>query len=926
MKAIKKIIALLILSILSIAVFACDKATTAAPTTAAPTTVAPTTSATPTEAEYKIEWVVEGVVVETDYVKEGAVPTFDGTQPTKVATTMYTFTFKGWDKEIVAATENTIYTAEFNQRGKGLPADFSLSNLKVPYDGEEHSIVAENVPEGAEIVYTNNGRTEPGSQTVKVAVTYAGNTYNYSLNLNITKCESTLTAVAAQTVSSGELPAVELNNEEQTISSTPIYMPGVYYMDCYAAESAHYYESNHIEVKLTVEEAKPFGISFLSTTKLANGSEQALTATDIPEGYTVEYSNNTLTNVGKTYAVCDVYDSTDTKVASIHAIFELDNPENTEFTEFIDQLLVDYLGEDYFAWNIYSVNPTALGLDRTELGEAEWYSYLKYDAEYAAAALEDFIVLDIELDAFAEAALSNNQILAYAEAKKLVDFYLGYWAVDGGWQNQLENLAYVDQFGGYCSDFSTSIEGYTYRTEQDVIDVLSYVKSTASCYPTYITYVEDRIEAGYALSDYTLSEMIDYLGDIIDQGEDYYLAGLIKEKINATPETIVSAEKKVTYCAQVDEYFETYFMPANAALKTGLEACKGHITSISGEGYWAKYENGDELFIAEIKDLVGDPNLDVEAYIAELDEHIEEYSEIINDIIAAYRNMSGTQSSNWYAYISGGTPFVDLSDPYDMIDYLKVFAKTMVPDLESDPEVLVKYMDQASAEKSNAVAYYMRSAIDAVTDEYITLNPTKTGKDLTDTLSTMGHEGYPGHLYAHAFVKDTEYCNFLKISSSTAFAEGWATYVQLKLYDYIKANLTGTSTAKNTAGLAVDYLYYNQLLGYLLYTRVDAMIHIEGKTIEEIADYMDGLGFNGGAAAELYQILIEMPAGYAAYGYGQIFMNDLHIYCAQQLGSLYNEVDYNAFILGTPQNSLFELKELTEEYISDVKFMYGVAE
>ena len=66
--------------------------------------------------------------------------------------------------------------------------------------------------------------------------------------------------------------------------------------------------------------------------------------------------------------------------------------------------------------------------------------------------------------------------------------------------------------------------------------------------------------------------------------------------------------------------------------------------------------------------------------------------------------------------------------PEEMIDYLKEFAKTIVPELESDPDITIKEMDEASAKVSNAVAYYMKSAIDNTAGEYITLNPDKLAK------------------------------------------------------------------------------------------------------------------------------------------------------------------------------------------------------
>ena len=73
----------------------------------------------------------DGTELQSGKLDYGAMPKYDGTTPQKLATTQYTYTFKGWKPEVVAVTGDAVYTAEFDSVVNQYTITF------INYDGTE---------------------------------------------------------------------------------------------------------------------------------------------------------------------------------------------------------------------------------------------------------------------------------------------------------------------------------------------------------------------------------------------------------------------------------------------------------------------------------------------------------------------------------------------------------------------------------------------------------------------------------------------------------------------------------------------------------------------------------------------------------------------------------------------------------------------
>lgn len=80
--------------------------------------------------KYKVTFLLDDnkTVLDEQIVAEGEVPVYKGSTPTKASTEEYKYTFKGWNKEIVAVTGNVTYVAVFDEE---------------PINGHEHDFTGE---------------------------------------------------------------------------------------------------------------------------------------------------------------------------------------------------------------------------------------------------------------------------------------------------------------------------------------------------------------------------------------------------------------------------------------------------------------------------------------------------------------------------------------------------------------------------------------------------------------------------------------------------------------------------------------------------------------------------------------------------------------------------------------------------------------
>ena len=669
-----------------------------------------------------------------------------------------------------------------------------------------------------------------------------------------------------------------------------------------------------------VQDFKDEVVKYQTTTLVLDGDElvvdtNTLKAQNIFDfNYSVTLSQNTFDAQGKYKVTATVKnDDANSIVGTFNFILVVDYPENPEFKEYEDQMFVYFIEGDQSTLNIFMEDYSAFGFEHED---ALWYSWEDFSDEDFEHDQNEVRLLREEYNQYKNLKLSYSQINTLKTIDKTIT---NYEQILSNKEFIMMRLDYVDQFGGNCADFPTTMEAYSLRTKEDIEDIISYFDSIYNSFLSYYDYIVAKEEKGYGISKATLNAFAKYLDGVVKDGEDYYLKNVVLDKIDAAKVKLVLTDDEVNdYKQRFLTAFTEKFLAGHSELSTKVKeyvsekTSEGYFTNFV-EGYLQNYENGATLYEYMLRNRIGMYNRSMEGYIQYLDDSFTKYYNL-------YVKASGKLTDRANKIANGEVPIISPDTPQDLIEYLKEFAKTIVPDLKTTPTIDVTYMDESLTQNTTTVAYYMKSPIDSRDAEYIHLNAQALGKDRYETIKTLAHEGYPGHLYAYVYSKESDkISNLVTVLTCTGHGEGWAKYVEIALCNYLADQMTSRDWRQ-----AADYSIYYDLFAYSLYARMDVGINYQGWTKNDCASFLTTKGLNSRIASDLYKQLIEIPSQYAPYGYGMLLFYDYHEKAKAELGASYNEIEFNTAILENGWVMLDILEDNLNEFIDNAKFVYGI--
>lgn len=409
---------------------------------------------------------------------------------------------------------------------------------------------------------------------------------------------------------------------------------------------------------------------------------------------------------------------------------------------------------------------------------------------------------------------------------------------------------------------------YNLRCKKDVDTYLELLNLVPAYFKEILSFEQMKAKKGIFMTETTAQAIIEQCNDFVSKTEQNYLITIFPGKLVGITD-MTDAEKNVYQQKNKDLVLKAV-IPAYQSLAEGLEALKSSSKNKKGLCY---LEKGKEYYSYLVKAKTGS------------DRTIKEMEQILDDRIETLKKkIAKTISDTPDVYYQAQNAEYTYNTPQKAMEQLKKAIQKDFPALDETIGCELKYVD-ASLEESMSPAFYLTPAIDDYKNNVIYINQNEK-YDLSKAFTTIGHEGYPGHLYQTCYFQSKQPAPIRSMINVAGYTEGWGTYAEL--YSYGLAGLQ-----KEVAELLKE----NTLITLCLYAKADIGIHYRGWDQKQLQTYLTDFGFSKRNTAAIYQALLAEAASYMPYTMGYLEIDDLLKDAKKDLGKNFVLKEFHEFFL-----------------------------
>ena len=495
------------------------------------------------------------------------------------------------------------------------------------------------------------------------------------------------------------------------------------------------------------------------------------------------------------------------------------------FSDFTMNLFRQELSGNTLNLHYTLADPAAFGI---EMKEASFGTFpAEPDAEKPAALQQ----LKEELESFSSLTEEEHR------TKDLLS-----WWLNG--QIALNDFYYFQEpLGptlGIQAQLPILLSEYVFRSEQDVNDYLALLSQLPDYFSGLTAFEQKKAEAGLCMNAESLGKVISQCRNFPSNHKTHFLTASFEERLAGC--SFLTSDQKISYEIQQQKLLADAVFPAYEQLASALDELRvyspekplglAHVPNGASYFQWLlTYETGTSRSVSEIRDLLED-------------QIASDYETILQAVQNGVNLLHPVQK----------TPLPS-TEPGQVLLYL---SQEIQQDFPSVPDIAWQIKNVPDALASTlSPAFFLTPPLDIPQENTIYINPSYE-PDEKELLTTLAHEGYPGHLYQNAFEASLDPVRSLLYIGG--YTEGWGLYSELYAYDFLGYEEETASALRVLSSL-----------NYAICSVLDLEIHTEGWSEADCTEYLNAFGIsNAEQVHALYLTLLEEPANYLKYYLGYL--------------------------------------------------------
>lgn len=442
--------------------------------------------------------------------------------------------------------------------------------------------------------------------------------------------------------------------------------------------------------------------------------------------------------------------------------------------------------------------------------------------------------------------LQNFQDYNFTPSENFTAKILDWW-LEG--QTTLENFYYYQEplspTLGIQAQLPILLAEFSFRKAEDLNVYFALLRELPSYFETILEFEIEKSKLGLFMQDEILEKIQVQCLTLAKKQSSHILLSSFSERIQNC--TFLNEEQKLSYEINNEAYLQKYVYPSYKNLAEGLEQLKGsnknqkglyHLPKgLSYYEYLLKYSVGSNRSVAAIQQLLEEQmDSDYEMILYAIEQGVD-----VGTLLEEQKtNRSATEI---------------------LLDLQKEI-KTDFPEI-SEISWKVKEVPESLSDFLSP-AFYMTPAIDTPEENTIYINPSYH-LERTELITTLAHEGYPGHLYQNSFEQFSKEELIRSCIYIGGYSEGWGMYSEFYAYDFL-----------GLSKLEADFLRAISSFNYALCANLDLAIHAQGWSEEDCQNYLSAFGiYDEAEVHNLYITLLEEPSNYLKYYLGYLEICEL---------------------------------------------------